>query len=46
VAITDPGRRAFEKLRDVKLRRTIEALQRLTEEERGQFMALLTKMTT
>jgi DNA-binding MarR family transcriptional regulator len=45
VTITDSGRLSYEKFRKSKLQSILDALERLTEEERMQFMELLRKMT-
>ena len=45
VAITDSGRQVHGKYRRAKLAPVIEALDRLTAAERGQFMALVEKMS-
>ena len=46
VTITEAGQRACEKFRRAKLGRIIDALEKLTEDERSQFLALLHRMTS
>jgi DNA-binding MarR family transcriptional regulator len=44
VTMTDNGRDAFQGFREAKLRTILAALNRLTDEEKAQFMMLLNKM--